>query len=140
MDHVVLFTLSKNGSLEFKRGIEDAENMVRNQSTNVHQLGAIHDRLYAQFELLEAQLDNPAYSEHQRGVMETYIEKLDHVIGLLQNRINEVMNSGEENNARGGRRKSIRRKSIRRRTGRRRKSIKKSVRRKSRRKSRRRKY
>ena len=123
MNHVVLFILSKNGSLEFKQGIEDAENMVRNHSTNVHQLGAIHDRLYAQFELLEAQLHNPAYSEHQRGVMKTYIDKLDDVIGLLQNRINEVMNSGEHDDARGvrrrtsrrtGRRKSRRRKSRRR--------------------------
>lgn len=137
MDHAVLFTLSKNGSLEFKQGIEDAENMVRNHSTNVHQLGAIHDRLYAQFELLEAQLHNPAYSEHQRGVMKTYIDKLDDVIGLLQNRINEVMNSGEHE-ARGVRRKSRRRPD--RKSVRRRKSIKKSVRRKSRRKSRRRKY
>ena len=123
MNHVVLFILSKNGSLEFKQGIEDAENMVRNHSTNVHQLGAIHDRLYAQFELLEAQLHNPSYSEHQRGVMKTYIDKLDDVIGLLQNRINEVMNSGEHDDARGvrrrtgrrtGRRKSRRRKSRRR--------------------------
>ena len=140
MDHVVLFTLSKNGSLEFKRGIEDAENMVRNQSSDLDDLNGIHDRLYAQFELLEAQLDNPAYSEHQRGVMETYIEKLDHVIGLLQNRINEVMNSGEHDDARGFRRRTDR-KSVRRRTGRRRKSIKKSRKsRKSRRKSIRRKY
>ena len=121
MNHVVLFILSKNGSLEFKQGIEDAENMVRNHSTNVHQLGAIHDRLYAQFELLEAQLHNPAYSEHQRGVMKTYIDKLDDVIGLLQNRINEVMNSGEHDDARGVRRRTGRRKSRKSRKSRRRK-------------------
>ena len=131
MDHVVLFTLSKNGSLEFKQGIEDAENMVRNQSSDLDDLNAVHDRLWEQFEFLEAQLDNPAYSEHQRGVMETYIEKLDHVIGLLQNRINEVMNS-EEDEARGVRRKS-------RRKSRRRKSVRRTGK-KSRRKSRRRKY
>ena len=134
MDHVVLFTLSKNGSLEFKRGIEDAENMARNPSSNLDNLNATHDRLWEQAELLENEVDNQAYTKHQITIMETYIDKLDHVIGLLQDRINEIMNS-EEYEARGVRRKS-RRKSVRK--SRRRKSVKKS--RKSRRKSRRIKY
>jgi hypothetical protein len=141
MNHVVLFILSKNGSLEFKQGIEDAENMVRNQSVDLDDLNDIHDRLFDQLKLLEREIANPAYSEHQRGVMETYRDKLYGVIRLLQDYINEVMSYEEQeehDDARGFRRRTDKRKSIRRRTGRRRKSIKKS--RKSRRKSRKRKY
>ena len=148
MNHVVLFILSKNGSLEFKQGIEDAENMVRNQSVDLDDLNDIHDRLFDQLKLLEREIANPAYSEHQRGVMETYRDKLYGVIRLLQDYINEVMSYEEQeeeeeqeeqeehDDARG-----IRRRTGRRRTGRRRKSIRKSRKsRKSRRKSRRRKY
>ena len=147
MNHVVLFILSKNGSLEFKQGIEDAENMVRNQSVDLDDLNDIHDRLFDQLKLLEREIDNPAYSKHQRGVMETYRDKLYGVIRLLQDYINEVMSYEEQeeqeeqeehDDARGFKRKSVRRRTGRRRTGRRRKSIKKS--RKSRRKSRKRKY
>ena len=142
MNNEVLHILSKNGSLEFKQGIEDAENMVRNQSVDLDDLNDIHDRLFDQLKLLEREIDNPAYSKHQRGVMETYRDKLYGVIRLLQDYINEVMSYEEQeeqeeqedhDDARG-----IRRRTRRRRTGRRRKSIKKS--RKSRRKSRRRKY
>jgi hypothetical protein len=147
MNHVVLFILSKNGSLEFKQGIEDAENMVRNQSVDLDDLNDIHDRLFDQLKLLEREIDNPAYSKHQRGVMETYRDKLYGVIRLLQDYINEVMSYEEQeeqeeqeehDDARGFKRKSVRRRTGRRRTGRRRKSIRKS--RKSRRKSRKRKY
>jgi hypothetical protein len=147
MNHVVLFILSKNGSLEFKQGIEDAENIVRNQSVDLDDLNDIHDRLFDQLKLLEREIDNPAYSKHQRGVMETYRDKLYGVIRLLQDYINEVMSYEEQeeqeeqeehDDARGFKRKSVRRRTGRRRTGRRRKSIRKS--RKSRRKSRKRKY
>jgi hypothetical protein len=118
MNNTVLHILSKNGSLEFKHQLANAENMSR-LTTNVDHLNAIHDELYEKLDLLERESDNPAYTKHQIVTMETYIDKLNHTVELLQNRINEIMNS----EARGVRR----RKTKRRKTGRR-KSSKKSIR------------
>jgi hypothetical protein len=148
MNNTVLHILSKNGSLEFKNEVENAELMARNPSSNVANLNAVHDELYEKFDLLERESDNIAYSEHQRGVIETYRDKLNEVIGLLQNRINEIMNSqenaqddeDEQNDAyaramgvsvrrRGGRRKSSKRKSSRRKSIRRKSIRRKSIRR-----------
>jgi hypothetical protein len=120
MNNDVLHILSKNGSLEFKNEVENAELMVRNPMSDVPNLDMVHNELSEKITLLESELDNPAYSDHQRGVMETYIDKLDDVIGLIQDRVNYLINSGEYVNARGFRRKSIRRRTGRRRTGRRR--------------------
>ena len=127
MNNTVLHILSKNGSLEFKNEVENAELMARNPSSNVANLNAVHDELYEKLDLLERESDNIAYTKHQITTMETYIDKLNDVLGLLQNRINEISNS-EEHNARG-----IRRKSKRRKTGRRKSVRRKSGRRKSRR-------
>jgi len=124
MNNEVLHILSKNGSLEFKNEVKNVELMVRNPGAGVPNLDAVHDELYEKLDLLERELHNPAYTDHQIEVMETYIDKLDDVIGLIQDRVNYLINS----EARGVRR----RKTKRRKTGRR-----KSVRRKSIRKSRR---
>ena len=136
MNNDVLHILSHDGSLEFKNEVENAELMARNPRSNVPNLNAVHDELYEKIDLLERELHNPAYSDHQIVVMKTYIDKLDNVIGLIQDRVNYLINSREENNAGGGRRKSIRRKSVRqksiRRKSIRRKSVKKSVRRRRR--------
>jgi len=132
MNNEVLHILSHDGSLEFKRQLVDAENMVRNQSSDIDDLNAIHDRLFDQLKLLERESDNSAYSEHQRVVIETYRDKLYHVIRLLQDYINEVMSYEDQEEQDDGR--GVIRKSRRRKSGRRRKSIKKSrksVRRKS---------
>ena len=141
MNNEVLHILSKNGSLEFKQQIANAENMARpNSSSTVDQLYAITAILNSKLRLLHRELINSAYSEHQRGVIETYRDKLNEVIGLLQTRINELYqeeqhneshDSDEENDAYA---RSIGM-SIRRRGGRksRRRSIRKSRRRKSRR-------
>jgi hypothetical protein len=124
MNNTVLHILSHDGSLEFKHQLANAENMSR-LTTNVDHLNAIHDELYEKLDLLERESDNPAYTKHQIVTMETYIDKLNHTVELLQNRINEIMNS----EARGVRR----RKTKRRKTGRRKSVRRKSGRRKSRR-------
>jgi len=120
MNNEVLHILSHNGSLEFKNEVENAELMVRNPRSNVPNLNAVHDELSEKINLLERELHNPAYSDNQIGVMQTYIDKLDDVIGLIQDRVNYLINS-----ARGGRRRrsgirrSSRRRSSRRKSGRR---------------------
>jgi hypothetical protein len=96
MNNTVLHILSHDGSLEFKQEVDDAENMVRNPSSNVNQLNAIHDRLYQQLELLEQELENQSYDENQIATIKTYYEKLNEVIGLLQDRINELMSYEED--------------------------------------------
>jgi hypothetical protein len=131
MNHNVLHILSKNGSLEFKNEVENAELMVRNPRSDVPNLDAVHNELSEKITLLESELDNPAYSGHQKVVMKTYIDKLDDVIGLIQDRVNYLINSGEYVNARGFRRKSIRRRTGRRRTGRRKSGRRRTGRRKS---------
>ena len=123
MNNNVLHILSHDGSLEFKNEVENAELMVRNPRSNIPNLNAVHHELSEKINLLERELHNPAYSDHQIGVMETYIDKLDDVIGSIQDRVNYLINSGEQNNARGvRRRKSVRRKTSRTRSGRKRKS------------------
>ena len=131
MNNEVLHILSHDGSLAFKNEVENAELMVRNPSSDVPNLDAVHHELSEKISLLERELHNPAYSDHQIGVMETYIDKLDDVIGLIQERVNYLINSGEYVNARGIRRKSSRRKSSRRKSSRR-KSIKRKTGRRSR--------
>jgi hypothetical protein len=120
MNNDVLHILSHDGSLEFKNEVENAELMVRNPMSDVPNLDMVHNELSEKITLLESEVDNPAYSGHQKVVMKTYIDKLDDVIGLIQDRVNYLINSGEYVNARGFRRKSIRKKSGRRRTVRRR--------------------
>jgi hypothetical protein len=120
MNNDVLHILSHDGSLEFKNEVENAELMVRNPMSDVPNLDMVHNELSEKITLLESEVDNPAYSDHQKVVMKTYIDKLDDVIGLIQDRVNYLINSGEYVNARGFRRRSVRRRSVRRRTGRRR--------------------
>jgi hypothetical protein len=131
MNNEVLHILSKNGSLEFKNEVKNAELMVRNPRSDVPNLDAVHHELSEKINLLEREIDNLAFSDNQRGVMKTYIDKLDNVIGLIQDRVNYLINSGEYVNARG-----IRRKSSRRSSGRRRSSRRKSIKRKTGRRSR----
>jgi hypothetical protein len=131
MNNDVLHILSHDGSLEFKNEVENAELMVRNPRSDVPNLDAVHNELSEKITLLESELDNPAYSGHQKVVMKTYIDKLDDVIGLIQDRVNYLINSGEYVNARGFRRKSSRRKSIRRKSIRRKSIRRKSSRRRS---------
>ena len=123
MNNEVLHILSHDGSLKFKNEVENAELMVRNPRSNVPNLNAVHHELSEKINLLERELHNPAYFKHQITTMETYIDKLDDVIGSIQDRVNYLINSGEQNNARGvRRRKSVRRKTSRTRSGRKRKS------------------
>ena len=114
MNNEVLHILSKNGSLEFENEVKNAELMVRNPRSDVPNLDAVHHELSEKINLLEREIDNLAFSDNQRGVMKTYIDKLDDVIGLIQDRVNYLINSGEYVNARGFRRRTGRRKSIRR--------------------------
>ena len=123
MNNEVLHILSHDGSLEFKNEVENAELMVRNPRSDVPNLDAVHNELSEKITLLERELHNPAYTDHQIGVMQTYIDKLDNVIGLIQDRVNYLINSGEYVNARGIRRRTRRRtgrRTSRRRTSRRR--------------------
>ena len=123
MNNTVLHILSHDGSLEFKNEVENAELMVRNPRSDVPNLDAVHNELSEKITLLERELHNPAYTDHQIGVMQTYIDKLDNVIGLIQDRVNYLINSGEYVNARGIRRRTRRRtgrRTSRRRTSRRR--------------------
>ncbi len=98
MNNEVLHILSHDGSLEFKQQIANAENMARpNSSSTVDQLYAMIAILNSQLRLLHRELINSAYSEHQRGVIETYRDKVSEVIGLLQTRVNELYQE-EQNN------------------------------------------
>ena len=117
MNNNVLHILSHDGSLEFKNEVENAELMVRNPRSNVPNLNAVHHELSEKINLLERELHNPAYSDHQIGVMETYIDKLNQVTRLLRVRIEQ---QGELQEVDGGRRKSGRRRTSRTRSGRRR--------------------
>jgi hypothetical protein len=120
MNNEVLHILSHDGSLEFKQQIAYAENMVRNPSTGVDDLDVIINRLHGQKQLLLIESNKPDYTKNQITTMKTYINKLNRVIMLLTNRMNEIYISQARRRT-GGRRKSSRRKSSRRKSIRRRK-------------------
>ena len=119
--------LSRDGSLRFKKAINDARGLI--YSNNVSILNETKQQLSDTQNLLMGQVTNPFYTEHDKETIYTYIGKLTEVIVVLENRISQVANAPiihTYSEVDGGRRrKSVRRKSVRRKSVRR-----KSVRRK----------
>jgi hypothetical protein len=108
--------LSRDGSLRFKKAINDARGLI--YSNNVSILNETKQQLSDTQNLLMGQVTNPFYTEHDKETIYTYIGKLTEVIVLLENRISQVANAPIINTYSevdgGRRRKSVRRKSVRR--------------------------
>ena len=119
--------LSRDGSLRFKKAINDARGLI--YSNNVSILNETKQQLSDKQNFLMGQVTNPFYTENDRETIYTYIGKLTEVIVVLENRISQVANAPiihTYSEVDGGRRKTRRRKT------RRRKTVKKSVRRRRR--------
>ena len=106
----MLSVLDRAGSLSYKNLIVDAKNLLQT-SQNVNILIGVHDALYE----METKFDNALnaspspYNENEKTTIKDYRAEVDNVIGLLQQRINELSRTG------GRRRKSRRRKTTKRR-------------------------
>ena len=114
----VKYILSHDGSLKLKEKIARAENMLSNpNATTSKKMYKALDYLLPKLDVMERELHNADFSDHEIGVMETYIDKLNQVTRLLRVRIEQ---QGELQEVDGGRRKSGRRRTSRTRSGRRR--------------------
>ncbi len=109
----IKYILSRNGSLRFKKDIDDARTLLG--SNNISVLNETEQKLSVKQNFLMGQLTNPFYSENDRETIYTYLGKLTEVIVLLRNRISQVANLpiNTFSEVDGGSRKSRRRKSSR---------------------------
>ena len=105
MDYDVEFILNE-GSQIFKQQLDQVKDALRvsrenalsgSIAYNLNKLIEIHNKLDYQENLLTRESARSIYTENQKVTMKTYIDKLNEVIGLVQNRINEL-SSSEQNN------------------------------------------
>jgi len=90
--------LSNSGSIQFKTLIASAKNMIPRES-NVVSLNNLVKVLIDKKNLINNDLNSPNASEGRKNTLKTYLDDINQVINLTEDRINQL------NNPAGGRRR-----------------------------------